>query len=50
MGVRSLFQREPGVDPGCQLSAGSCRERLFGVVALLGTRLADDHAQRPAQR
>ena len=36
MGVPRLLQREPGVDPGCQLSAGSRRERVFGVIALLG--------------
>lgn len=32
---------------GRQLSAGGCRECLFGVVALLGVGLAGDHAQRP---
>jgi len=44
--VGGPLQREPGVDPGCQLSAGRRRERLFGVVALSGVGLADEHAQR----
>jgi MFS family permease len=50
VGVRRPVQREPGVDLRCQFSAGSRRERLLGVVALLRVGRVDDRAQRAGQR
>jgi hypothetical protein len=49
MGVRSLLQRESGVDARHQLPACGCRKRMLGVIAALGFRLAQDGAERPGQ-